>query len=373
MNNNEFQIGPRRNSGKPVTIKLRRSVGNDEGKLLSAQIIVDAAVARRLETQKEALRALHVYDRHPTMYEDACAVAIERGAPELVEAFARLDEIGRPALLIVNGLQIDDTPVRTPLDGVFRQADVPVELAVQAGIAKLFGIRGVAFAEENDGRLVRAVCPVKRHAAKASSQGAIDLQTHTDNGHLPIPHSNDTHPYRQPAANAFQSFAAVTPIDGVPMRVRLLDDILGTLDPAGGTAEQLEQFFDLQRPEFRYSSPPSHGEIHRIEPLPAIVKLDDLRLGYALRYHGETMRGTTPRSEAALELLRFAIARAPEYVISTDRGDVVLYDNRRVTHRREPYDARFDGTDRFYSRIYGQPAGDVERWETALGGNGRVA
>ena len=156
------------------------------------------------------------------------------------------------------------------------------------------------------------------------------------------------------------------------MRVRLLDDILDKLDPAGGPAEQLDAFLDLQRPEFRYSSPPSHGEIHRIEPLPVIVKLDGPGLGFGMRFHGETIVGTTARAEAALQLLRFAIAGTPEHVINTRRGDVILYDNRRVIHRREPYAARFDGADRFYLRIYGQAAAEVERWEQALGGNGRV-
>ena len=113
--------------------------------------------------------------------------------------------------------------------------------------------------------------------------------------------------------------------------------------------------------------------MHRLEPLPLIVTLDDPAVSYGLRYHGETAVGTTPRAEAALALLRFAMARTPERVIATGRGDVILYDNRRVTHRREPYAAGFDGTDRFYLRVYGQPAEDVEQWARSLGGNGRVA
>lgn len=359
--------------GAPVTLEVRRSIGFDKGKLRTASITVGPMVVRGLRSQASRLRALHDYDRQPTLYEDACAAAVERGSPELVEGLRRMLELGRPALLTIYGLQLDDTPVATPVDGVFNQSHVPIETAVHIGIAKILGIRGVAFAHENDGRIVRAVCPVRRFADTASSQGAnADLQSHTDNGHLCIPHSNDTHPYRLPAANAFQSFATVKAFDPVPMRVRLFDDILDNLDPQGGDVRELEQFTDLQRAEFAFCSPPSHGEVHRLEPLPVIVKLDDPALGYGLRFHGGTMVGTTPRAKAALELLRFAIARTSEQVIVTRRGDVILYDNRRVIHRREPYEAKFDGTDRYYIRAYGQPSEDVERWENALGGNGRV-
>ncbi len=375
MNGKQLSVKPKLER-KPVTVKLRRSRGGHGGtSRLVVEIVVGTIVRTRIRTQLDNFRALPPYDVAPNLYERACAALLERSAPELVAVLRVVRDMSpAPALIIIRNLGVDETPVPTPLDGLFVQRDAPVELAVQVGVVAHLGLRGVAFTHENEGRLVRAVCPVGIHSDEASSQGAkADLMSHSDNGHLRIAHSNDTHPYSLPAANAYQSFATIKPVPGVPMRVRLLDDILARLDPGGGEAARLEAFTDLQRPEYRFSSPPSHGEVHRLEPLPAIVTLDDPALGFGMRFHGQTMQGVTPRAAAALDLLKFAIARTPEEVIATGRGDLVIYDNRRAVHRREPYEARFDGTDRYYLRIYGQPAADVERWSSALGGNGRVS
>jgi hypothetical protein len=353
-------------------LTIRRSAG---GAGLVAEIAVSPGTARRLRTQITEMRSLPDYDQQPTLYEMASEAMVGRAAPDLTAALRAIRQLDSkvPALIIVRGLQVDDRPVVTPLDGVFVQSVAAVEASVLIGAMRHYGLSGIAFGHENGGRLFRAVCPVAAQADMETSQGAAaDLRAHTDNYHYPMALSNDTHPYRWPIVNAAQWFATVTPLEPVPMRVKLNDDVLRRLDPRGGDPRRLAGFEQLQRSEFRFRSPPSHGTVHRIEPLPVLVRLDDTRLGFGMRFHAGTMEGVTPQAQAALELLRHAWERTPEEVIVTQRGDLIGYDNRRVTHRREPYAARFDASDRFYLRVYGQPVEEVERWAALMGGGGRM-
>lgn len=372
MNHNpEFDLAPG-NAGREDQLLLRRSAG---GAGVVAEINVSRASIRRLKAQIGKVRAFPSYDLEPERYEMACEALVARYAPDVARQVRRVrdmvDQI--PALLIVRGLQVDDTPVPTPIDGVFRQDQAAVEAAILIGVMRNYGLSGVAFATENDGKLFRAVCPVEARSKTASSQGAeADLRAHSDNNHFVISASNDVHPYRFPMVNAYQFFSAIVPVDEVPMRIKINDDVILRLDPGGGPATKLPQYEDLQRAEYRFSSPPSHGVMYKIEPLPVLVALDDIRLGLAMRFHAATMEGVTPRARAALDLLRHAWDRTPEEVIRVRRGDIIAYDNRRVTHRREPYKASFDGTDRYYVRVYGQPIEQVARWASVIGGNGRV-
>jgi hypothetical protein len=91
-----------------------------------------------------------------------------------------------------------------------------------------------------------------------------------------------------------------------------------------------------------------------------------------MRLHGDTTRASTPASTEALALLKRALSLAPEEVIYTRRGDIVGYVNMRVTHRREPFHARYDGSDRYYLRVYGNRVDDVARWADVMSRNGRV-
>jgi L-asparagine oxygenase len=353
-------------------INIRPSAGG-AGEV--AEILARPEEVRLLRRRIQDIARLPNYDDCPDLYEQQCAAWLKSAAPKLVrdlQVIAKLTR--RPALVVIYGPQVDKRPVATPLDGVFVQANALAESAVLAGCMRHLGLSGIAFASENDGRLARAVCPVEAHSNTASSQGAdAELHIHTDNGHYVIIHSNDAHPFRLPVANPYQYFATITPVETTPMRVKLLDDVLARLDKGGGDYRQIPAFDDLQRPEFRYTSPPSHGAVvHGIEPLPALVKLDGEYASYGVRFHGRTMEGVTPRARAALELFKDAIDRTPEEVIHTLRGDIIGYENRRALHRREPFNAKFDGTDRFYLRVYGCPTLDVELMRALLGRNGRV-
>jgi L-asparagine oxygenase len=367
----QHQPAIKHNIRRRTRLILRRSAG---GAGTVAEILVSAASARRLRTQIDLFRSLPPYDSAPASYEAACATAIGVAAPSLARALRALRRLeAPPAMFVIRGLQVSETEIATPLDGVVNQAAAAVELAIFVGVMRHLGFSGVAYARENGGRLFRGVCPVLAYSLVANSQGAkADLNSHTDNGHFPIPASDDEHPFRYPEVNRVQLFVTLKSEPGVPMRIRLLDDVLSRLDARAGDPGHLPEYADLHRSEFRYVSPPSHGFSHVIAPLPALVTLTEPAGAKGLRFHADTMEGTTPRAVAALELLAHAVLTTPEETITTEQGDIIGYDNRRVTHRREPYDARFDGTDRYYVRLYGQASDEVRRWEGALGGNGRV-
>jgi L-asparagine oxygenase len=65
------------------------------------------------------------------------------------------------------------------------------------------------------------------------------------------------------------------------------------------------------------------------------------------------VRAITPEGEAALDGLRAACADpAIQRSVQLGAGDLLAIDNRRCAHARSPYDARFDGADRWVKRAY---------------------
>lgn len=360
-------------SSRTPAVTIRPSAGG-YGRV--AEIAVSENTVRSLRTQVADMRTLPDYDADPEALELAAEAILAFAAPELVEAIERVASLSGkpPALMVIRGLQVCQDPVLTPTDGVARQEDVAVEAVVLAGVMRHFGLAGTAYAEENGGRLIRAVCPVKEVSNTASSQGAAaDLGSHADNGHLPIFKSNDVHPAASPPAmNSHQFFTTITPDASVPMRVKLNDDAFARFDPRGSDPTRIPQFQRLFEPLYNYASSPSHGEVHWMRNLPLLVRLDSHRFGSAMRLHTGTTEANTPAAVEALELLKRAVALTPEEVIHTRRGDIIGYLNTGVTHRREPFDARFDGSDRYYLRIYGNPRSDIVRWAGRMTRNGRV-
>lgn len=340
-----------------------------------AEITISKRTQQALRTQIDLFRLLPRYDEDPEKYEHVAEAAIAFAAPVLVDAIhALLSSTSRvPAMFVIRGLQLIDDPVLTPLDGEVDQVSVSIEAAVLIGVMRHFGLGGTAFATENGGRLFRAVCPVRRDVGLATSQGAAtDLTSHVDNGHYRIANSLDVHPAPYPVMNSHQFFVTVRPDPVVPMRVKLNEDVYARFDPQGTDPTKLPQFSTLFEALYSYASPPSHGNVNWIERLPLLVERHDKRYGLAMRLHCETTRGSSPASVEALDLLKRAISVTPEEVVHTRRGDILGYLNDGATHRREPFAARFDGTDRYYLRVYGNERKELECWATRMQLKGRV-
>ncbi|MGZ2505269.1 hypothetical protein EHI47_26495 [Rhizobium leguminosarum] len=46
---------------------------------------------------------------------------------------------------------------------------------------------------------------------------------------------------------------------------------------------------------------------------------------------------------------------SPVIALRSKPGDLILYSNTRMMHRRSAYEPRFDGTDRYFVRVYFAP------------------
>lgn len=351
---------------------LRRSAG---GHGLVAELTASNAEVQLLKQQIELMQEFPDYDQDPALFELASEALVARFAPKLTRQIRLLaTAVGQmPTLLIVRGLELSNAPAPTPIDGVVRQKDVAPELVMVSAVMRHVGLAAVAYASENDGRLVRAVCPVKKVSDVASSQGAAaDLTDHADNGGFAIGGAFDLHTVPFPEMNSHQFFATITPEPNVPMRIKLNEDVFARFDPRGGDPTKLPQYGRLFEGIYRFATAPSHGEVVWFENLPVLVRFDDPDKQPAMRLHCGSTEAMTPEGAESLELLKHAIRNTPEEVIYTRRGDVIGYLNQGATHRREPFEARFDGTDRYYLRVYGLPVSHVERWASSMTRNGRV-
>lgn len=61
--------------------------------------------------------------------------------------------------------------------------------------------------------------------------------------------------------------------------------------------------------------------------------------------------GESPEAAAALDELRAVVAERRREIVLSD-GDLLIVDNTRCVHGRRPFQARFDGTDRWLQRSF---------------------
>ena len=107
----------------------------------------------------------------------------------------------------------------------------------------------------------------------------------------------------------------------------------------------------LRRPAFRTAVDESFGGEPGVPYGPARPILGGPDERPWLCWDEELTTGDTEAAAAALAELRRVVAeRRREVVLAA--GDLLIVDNRRCVHGRRPFDARFDGTDRWLQRTF---------------------
>jgi hypothetical protein len=231
--------------------------------------------------------------------------------------------------------------------------------AIKAQIGFLAGLLaaprnrgGFAYRTENRGRLLRAVVPTRSQAGKSSSQGfKNDLGWHNDNANQWMAHEPRV-AGSDGLMNPEQAFVAVRPVSSVPMEILFINDVIAEAQLKFGSST-VEA---LKHPEFAVRWPDSHelgGEV-AITGVPLLV--DDAFGDIHSRFHAENVFGLTCSAREALDQLRSVVMfTAAINDIHSGPGDIVLYSNTRVLHRRRKFEPKFDGRDRFYARLYLAP------------------
>jgi L-asparagine oxygenase len=242
-------------------------------------------------------------------------------------------EPGFEGALLIKNLPQDEALPETPPRGKRPVGKVTfVSEAVILGIGQLVG-HVFGYTGEKEGEMVHQIAPVRGREKAASNEGSgADFGPHTECGGLPIiPTYLSLYCLRADSANTAATFL---------VHAR---DVVERLDPA--TIEA------LQKPHFQMRVPESFGGIDVWSEAKPI-----LRGGLDLPeiwYNRDAMRATTPEAEPALEALsRLTADPSIQHGIVLQPGELVLLDNRKTTHGRQPFTPRYDGTDRWLHRIY---------------------
>ncbi|MFD8870850.1 TauD/TfdA family dioxygenase [Streptomyces sp. NPDC059590] len=248
------------------------------------------------------------------------------------------------AWLTVVNLPGPQEAVPTPRDGFCDESLLRTPNLVHFGMLQLLGLTPIAYPWENDGRLIRNVAPRAASASSLTSWGyAQPLDWHTDDSVLD--HRPDAAPAE--AIPHYLSFYGMRNDERVPTDLLLVDTVLKALPDRIAEA--------LRRPDFTVTAPESYTADGDGRPLsrtgvPMLWTLPDGNA--ALRYGPGRLTGRTPEACDALAEFERHAAALPGTPVLVEEGGFHIFDNRRVMHRRVPFQPLAEGRARWLRRCY---------------------
>lgn len=248
------------------------------------------------------------------------------------------------AWLTVVNLPGPQEAVPTPRDGFCDESLLRTPNLVHFGMLQLLGLTPIAYPWENDGRLIRNVAPRAASASSLTSWGyAQPLDWHTDDSVLD--HRADAAPAE--AIPHYLSFYGMRNDERVPTDLLLVDTVLKALPDRIAEA--------LRRPDFTVTAPESYTADGDGRPLsrtgvPVLWTLPDGNA--ALRYGPGRLTGRTPEACDALAEFERHAAALPGTPVLVEEGGFHIFDNRRVMHRRVPFQPLAEGRARWLRRCY---------------------
>lgn len=299
-----------------------------------------------------SLRDLPDYDKSPVAFEAMATDHVAVCLPDVTRILELLHSFGFP-LIVVKGLPKPFPAIATPLDGNVDAAAVKPHVAAFVG---LFGLGcklgGFAYATENRGLILRAVTPLLSEKGKASSQGFdSDLCWHNDNANHFMLNEAGFSPGKA-FMNPVQGFVAINTRPDVPMELVSLDDVLFQLEERFGKGVR-DDLFDSG---FGVLWPDSHVLARQVAAKNVPLLVNDESGNVHSRFHGSNVFAIDERCGRALEIFREVLSATTSIVeIDSDPGDLIVYSNTRMMHRRRAFEPRFDGSDRYFVRVYLAP------------------
>lgn len=195
--------------------------------------------------------------------------------------------------------------------------------------AKKYGTP-VAYKQEQNGRLIQNLIPIKQYENdQISGSSKVQLEFHTESAFHPYKPSHIHLLCLRGDENAATTYAEI-------------DDITQHL-----SEQDIET---LQQPHFETGIDKSFqiGGAQNIKQL--ITPLRKYGNSWELCYDGELTTGINPAATDALNNLRNAI-KLSQKEIALKTGQIATIDNKTTVHGRKPFQARYDGTDRWLQRI----------------------
>ncbi|WCN11356.1 hypothetical protein GV055_04820 [Marinomonas mediterranea] len=259
-------------------------------------------------------------------------------AVKSIEDFAQNNS---EAALIIRGLPLGGLIPPTPYDGFTENKNLVLANALHIGIYHLAGYSPIAYKNENNGKLFRHVVPAKQGKGQKSSHGSdLTFGFHVDNPDLPL---SPEPIVDKSACPELLSLMAIRSDLKVKSSIVILDNVLANLNRA--------VIQTLCTDEYMVERPASF-DIGQSSRLP-ILTYDENNIPYC-RYDKENISPLTPKAAAALLMLEAELEKQTNQITTVFcPGDMLLIKNQRTLHRREAYQARNDGSDRWLIRLFG--------------------
>lgn len=188
----------------------------------------------------------------------------------------------------------------------------------------------ISYIQEQNGQLIQNILPVhKTEAQQISTSSKVELALHTEAAF---------HPYKPDYVLLLclrGDEKAITTYANVNKIVKLLSD---------------EVIKALKQPWYKTAVDDSfrtQGEPQQEFVIPILSEVEDV---LTINYDKFFMRGINDIANIALAELNAAIIKCTEDIVLRT-GDLLVIDNSKVIHGRKPFQARYDGTDRWVQRM----------------------
>jgi Fe(II)/alpha-ketoglutarate-dependent arginine beta-hydroxylase len=246
---------------------------------------------------------------------------------------------------LIHGLAIDDIAIG-PTPAHWRECDEAATFRQDACLVIVASLLGDVFGWTTlqEGRLVQNVLPIKGEEMEQSGHGSTtNLEWHTEDGF---------HPYRCD----YLGFLGMRNVDLVPTT-------FASVRPVPLAEEVMRTLFEprfLIRPDNEHlrnaavaksSADGAAVKSIGLEPAPVPVLFGDRCRPY-LRIDPYFM-DARPNDSAAAQALQEIVESLDKALedLLIGAGDLAFVDNYLAVHGRRPFDARYDGTDRWLKKV----------------------
>lgn len=243
------------------------------------------------------------------------------------------DFSNRLGALLITGVPIRELPATPASPNAPTAKDLASELTLLS-VSRRLG-QPVGYAPEHGGRIVQNLVPTPEAASlQMSTSSSSNLMFHTETAF---------HPHRP-------RYLALHCLRGNPEAHTTIASIFDIVDqlPASERSAIVDVMFE---PRFRTSVDASFLD-GRTDELGKPHALLTGTLGEpTFLFDADLTVGIDPAAERAIRHLQIAISAASTSAVLAP-GDLLIIDNNRAVHGRSPFNARFDGTDRWLQRAF---------------------
>ena len=229
----------------------------------------------------------------------------------------------------VLSLPINCNIPRTPIDGNFDVMEIKEIALMLLNVHHNLGLLPVVYEGENDGQLIRNVCPIEKNKNQIGSQGSVyDFDMHVDNPDLRL-NGEDRNCAGVP--NTLSLFC-LRNSEQIATNLVHLDDVLSKLNE--------EEISLLMENEFDVT-----------ESLPLLTFHEGK---YHTRFDSHNVSSKSEKHKTVLDKFRKLANDNNIYKsFNLQMGDFIIFNNQRMLHSRKAFTPKFNGLDRWLLRVFG--------------------